>query len=32
MIRGTFKASGLRPHFTPKAEYFGLDRALLEAI
>ncbi len=32
MLRGSFKSSGLRPHFTPKAEYFGLDRALLEAI
>jgi pilus assembly protein CpaF len=32
MLRGSFKSSGLRPHFTPKAEYFGLDRALLEAV
>ena len=32
MLRGTFKSSGLRPHFTAKAEYFGLDRALLEAV
>jgi pilus assembly protein CpaF len=32
MLRGTFKSSGLRPNFTPKAEYFGLDRALLEAL
>jgi pilus assembly protein CpaF len=32
MLRGTFKSSGLRPHFTVKAEYFGLDRALLEAV
>jgi pilus assembly protein CpaF len=31
-LRGTFKASGLRPHFTPKAEYFGLDRPLIEAM
>jgi pilus assembly protein CpaF len=31
-LRGTFKSSGLRPHFTPKAAYFGLDRALLEAV
>lgn len=29
---GRFKGSGLRPHFTPKAEYFGLDRALLDAV
>ncbi len=27
---GDFKASGLRPHFIHKAEYFGLDKALLE--
>lgn len=26
---GEFKASGLRPHFIHKAEYFGLDKALL---
>ena len=32
MLRGSFKSSGLRPHFTAKAEYFGLDRALLEAV
>ena len=24
--------AGCRPHFTPRAEYYGLDRALLEAI
>ncbi len=29
---GKFNSSGLRPNFTPKAAYFGLDRALLEAI
>jgi pilus assembly protein CpaF len=29
---GKFVSSGLRPHFLPKAEYFGLDRALLEAM
>ncbi len=31
-LRGTFKSSGLRPHFTTKAEYYGLDRVLLEAM
>ena len=29
---GTFKSAGLRPHFTPKAQYFGLDKALLGAV
>lgn len=31
-LKGSFKSTGLRPHFTAKAEYFGLDRTLLEAI
>jgi pilus assembly protein CpaF len=31
-LMGRFHSSGLRPHFTPKAEYYGLDRMLLEAI
>jgi pilus assembly protein CpaF len=31
-LRGTFVPSGIRPAFLPRAEYFGLDRALLEAI
>jgi pilus assembly protein CpaF len=31
-LKGTFASSGLRPHFTPRAEYYGLDKALLEAI
>ena len=31
-LKGSFNSSGLRPHFTPRAEYFGLDKALLEAI
>jgi pilus assembly protein CpaF len=31
-IKGNFRSSGLRPHFMPKAAYFGLDRALMEAM
>ena len=31
-LMGNFKSAGLRPHFIAKAEYFGLDRALLEVI
>ncbi len=31
-LLGTFESTGLRPHFTPKVAYFGLDRALLEAL
>ena len=32
-LLGHFKSSGLRPHFLPKrAAYFGLDRALMEAM
>jgi pilus assembly protein CpaF len=31
-LKGTFQSSGLRPYFTPRAEYFGLERALLEAM
>ena len=31
-LKGRFESSGLRPNFTPRAEYFGLDRALLEAM
>ena len=30
-LMGAFKSAGLRPHFTEKAEYFGLGRTLLEA-
>jgi pilus assembly protein CpaF len=30
-LRGSYKPTGLRPHFTPKAEYFGLDRQLVES-
>jgi pilus assembly protein CpaF len=29
---GRFRCSGLRPHFTQRAEYFGLHRSLLDAI
>ena len=32
LLKGRFDSSGLRRNFTPKAEYFGLDRTLLEAI
>ena len=32
MIQGDFVYSGVRPHFSSKAEYFGLERALLEAL
>ncbi len=31
-LKGKFTSGGLRPNFTPRAEYFGLDKALLEAI
>ncbi|HYD05502.1 MAG TPA: ATPase, T2SS/T4P/T4SS family [Reyranella sp.] len=29
---GAFKSSGLRPHFLPRAAYYGLDRVLMEAM
>ncbi len=29
---GKFKSSGLRPHFSSRAEYYGLDRALMDAV
>jgi pilus assembly protein CpaF len=29
---GTFRSTGLRPHFAPRAEYYGLDRALMDAV
>jgi len=32
LLRGSFESAGLRPHFTPRAEYYGLDRLLLEAV
>ena len=31
-LKGHFVSSGLRPHFAPRADYFGLERALLEAM
>jgi pilus assembly protein CpaF len=31
-LYGDFKSTGLRPHFSTGAEYFGLDRALMEAM
>ncbi len=31
-LQGTFKSHGIRPHFAPKAAYFGLERALMEAV
>ncbi|HZL60580.1 MAG TPA: CpaF family protein [Stellaceae bacterium] len=31
-LKGSYVSSGLRPHFITRAEYFGLDRALLEAV
>ena len=29
---GEFKSTGVRPHFLQKAQYFGLDRALMEVM
>ncbi len=31
-LRGRFESTGLRPHFLHKAKYFGLDRAVMEAM
>ncbi|MBV9829677.1 MAG: CpaF family protein [Alphaproteobacteria bacterium] len=31
-LRGVYDASGIRPAFLPRAEYYGLDRALLEVM
>jgi pilus assembly protein CpaF len=31
-LSGTFKSSGLRPHFLPRAAYYGLDKVLMEAM
>ncbi|MEE9209374.1 MAG: CpaF family protein, partial [Kiloniellales bacterium] len=32
MLKGNFRSTGLRPHFAPKAAYFGLEKRLLECI
>ena len=32
VLRGVFKSNGIRPSFLPRAEYYGLDRPLLEVI
>jgi len=32
LLRGKFESSGLRPHFLTRAEYYGLDRLLMEAM
>jgi pilus assembly protein CpaF len=31
-LKGSFNTSGLRPHFITRAEYYGLDQALVEAM
>jgi len=31
-LSGAFKSSGLRPHFLPRAAYYGLDKVLMEAV
>jgi pilus assembly protein CpaF len=31
-LHGAFKSSGLRPHFLPRAAYYGLDKVLMEAV
>lgn len=31
-MKGDFKSTGVRPHFLEKAEYFGLERALMDAM
>lgn len=32
LLKGSFNPTGMRPHFLPRAEYYGLGRALLEAV
>ena len=31
-LEGHFESGGIRPHFTPAAEYYGLEKPLLEVI
>jgi pilus assembly protein CpaF len=31
-LAGTFKSSGLRPYFLPRAAYYGLDKVTMEAM
>ena len=31
-LYGSFNSSGLKPNFTERAQYFGLDRALLDCM
>ena len=31
-LRGSFRSAGVRPHFMPKAEYFGLGQTLMEIV
>ncbi|MEX2643887.1 MAG: CpaF family protein [Acetobacterales bacterium] len=31
-LQGAFRWSGLRPHFLPRAKYYGLDMALMQAL
>src|SRR5579875_2545173 len=31
-LKGSFVSTGLRPHFITRAEYYGLDQALVEAM
>ncbi len=32
ILQGTFQSTGIRPAFLPRAEYYGLERTLLEAL
>jgi len=32
LLKGAYKPTGLRPHFMPKAEYYGLGKTLIEAV